>query len=184
MQTVIRIDGRELGDMAAAFRELSDAAQMRVMYRALNKGGDKGATQIKRVLRDETGLPARRVARHLRKQRAFPGGLRYIIHARGDHTKITVGNFGARQTRKGVSHKAWNRRQTADSAFMAGRVAFKRLGRARLPIKALYGPNVAREMERGASGSVLTTVTAGVVIPEAIRLTDREIRRVKGKYGL
>jgi hypothetical protein len=143
-------------------------------------------TRVRRVLAKETGLPFGRVGKALSKHKASAGSLTYTITARSQYFKITGGNFGARQVRKGVSHRAWGRRQVADGAFIPKgmSVAFKRLGPKRLPIKALYGPSIPREMIRGQSGAVIRQMVATVFIPRALHELRREIVRVKSKYGL
>lgn len=52
--------------------------------------------------------------------------------------------FGGRQTKKGVSHKAWGRRQVAKGAFIgnSGRTAFIR--RRNGKIRGAWGPGLAK----------------------------------------
>lgn len=59
--------------------------------------------------------------------------------------------FAPRQTKKGVTAKAWGKRKLYRHAFMAqmksGHMGiYRREGRERLPIKEMYGPSVPREM--------------------------------------
>ena len=186
MPVTLHIDASDLGDMAQAFRDIARDEKTKIIHRALNRTGDQAFTVVKRVLAKETGLKVGRVARHLKKNRAGPNLLRYEIEARGGYLTITKGNFGARQIRKGVSHKAWGRRQTADGAFIpkGRRVAFKRLSRARLPIKALYGPSIPREMVRGESDKAIRIKVAAVFIPRVLHETNRSIARAKRRHGL
>lgn len=180
----IKVDTREIAKVGQALSEVGLAVRERVLYRALNRTGDMATTQVKRTLAKETGLKVSRIGQALKKTRARPGFLTYAIDARGGFLKITTGNFGARQVRAGVSHKAWNRRQTAKGAFMVGRVAFKRLGRARLPIRALYGPAIPREMVRGHSEQVIQGMVATVFIPRTLHEIDRELKKAKARHGL
>ena len=55
-------------------------------------------------------------------------------------------NFSARQTKRGVSANAWRKRKVYKNSFIGnqGRTVFARVGKARLPIKALKGPSVPR----------------------------------------
>lgn len=186
MPVVLRIDASDLGDMAKAFRYVSLEARDKILYRALNRTGDQAFTAVKRVLSKETGLKIGRVARALNKRKAFTGRLAYEIVARGGFLKITAGNFGARQVRRGVSHRAWGRRQTAQGAFIPSgySVAFKRLGRERLPIRALYGPAIPREMVRGESDQAIRGKVRTVFIPRVLHETERAIASAKGRYGL
>ena len=186
MALVLKVDATDLGRMSRAFRDLSVEQRDRILYRALNRAGDQAFTQVKRVLAKETGLKVGRVAPALKKRRADLGRLRYEIDARGGHLKITGGNFGARQVARGVSHRAWGRRQVAEGAFVPkGRsVAFKRVRRSRLPIENLWGPAIPREMVRGKSGEAIRGKVATVFIPRVLHETERSIARAKARYGL
>lgn len=183
---VTKIDDSDLKAVGKALREVGDQTKTRILYRALNRAGDKSATQIKRVLAKETGLPVGRVGRALTKISASSGRLIYKIDAKGGYLKITAGNFKARQVRKGVSHGAWGRRQTAKGAFIPKgmSVAFKRLSKRRLPIKALYGPAIPREMVRGESRKVAPVMLKQVFVPEAMRQLDRELKAAAARHGL
>lgn len=180
----IRIDLSKLEDVGRALRDVANESRTRIIAMALNRTGDMAATQIKRVLVKETGLPAGRVGAALRKIRAGGGRLVYIIEAKSGWFPITSGNFGARETRKGVSHRAWGKSQTADGAFLAGSVAMTRVSKSRLPIKKLWGPNIAREMERGQSGPVAQATVRAVFIPRVLHEIDRSIKAAKARYGL
>jgi len=173
-----------LDKVARALEEVGREVRDKIIARALNRAGDMAATQIKRVLVKETGLRAGRVAAVMKKIRAGGSRIKFEIVVRDGWSTITAGNFGARETGVGVTHRAWGRSQTARGAFMAGGVAYTRQGPQRLPIKALYGPNIAREMERGQSLTVATATVGRVFIPRVLHEIDRDLQRVKGKYGL
>lgn len=199
--TVIKIDDRQLKDVGVALREVAEKNRTRIMYRALNRTGDMTYTKVKAVLVKETGLRPGRVSNALTKHKAGPGRLVYIIDGKGGFFKITKGNFGAKQigrsgrsmTRRmsksqgfGVMHHAWGRHQIADGAFIPKgmSVAFRRLGPKRLPIKALYGPAIPREMIRGKTGEVAPGVVQAVFIPRVMHEIDREIKAAKARHGL
>lgn len=186
MVFALKIEARDLGNMARAFRDVAEDERSRIIYRALNRTGDQSFTAVKRVLAKETGLKVGRVAAALKKTRAGPGLLTYQIDARGGYLTVTKGNFGARQTRKGVSHSAWGRRTLADGAFIPNghSVAYKRVGKGRYPIRALYGPAIPKEMIRGESDNAIRAKIATVFIPRVLHETNRSFAKVKGRYGL
>lgn len=179
-----RVDASGLEKVAKALQEVAEATRAKIISRALNRTGDQAATQMKRVLSKETGLRIGRVASVMKKIRAGGSRTRYEIIVRDKWTTITAGNFGAREVKMGVRHRAWGRSQTAKGAFIVGGVAYHRQGPERMPIKALYGPNIAKEMLRGESFKVAEAKVNEVFIPRVLHEIDRELQRVKGKYGL
>jgi len=174
----IRIDVRDdvlkrFGNKLAA---LGNGQARVIMSRALNHEGDKGRTQVKRALVKQTGMKYGLVTKAVRTIRSTPATLTYEIVARGNETNI--GLFAARQTAKGVSAAPWGVRRLFAHAFILGAhkgrqgvkgfqsgdtgVAFVRAGRARLPIKALYGPNLAREILKGESEAAFRASTSTI----------------------
>ena len=67
---------------------------------------------------------------------------------------MSLKEFGARQTAKGVSAAPWGKRRVFPHAFIAptlGGHVFIREGRSRLPIRKLWGPAIPREMVKDQS---------------------------------
>lgn len=68
------------------------------------------------------------------------------------HTRTTKESFGAAWSRQnpGGTHRTWNRAQLAVGGFMISgkKPLFKREGASKYPIAPLWGPNIAREVER------------------------------------
>jgi hypothetical protein len=69
--------------------------------------------------------------------------------------KFTYTQIGKRRTvtargRGGVSSSAFGKRRIYPGTFLnkAGTTAFKRVGKARLPIRPIWGPGIRREFER------------------------------------
>lgn len=118
----------------------------RVMMRALNRGGDQARTQVRRSLVRQTGIKYGLIHKALDTDRATPKNLVYKLVAVGNETNIAL--FGATQRKKGVSAAPWKKRRIFKGTFLVGSNVFKRKGKARLPIKAVYGPNIAREALR------------------------------------
>jgi hypothetical protein len=152
---------RRFGNQLAALG--SDRGAM-AMSRALNHEGQKAMTQIKRALAKQTGMKYGDLSNFTRAVPASPSTLSFGIRVSGRETNIAA--FGGRQTAAGVSAAPWGRRQLFAHAFMASAVkgaqglseataeggkmlAFMRLGRSRLPIRPIFGPNIAREALKG-----------------------------------
>jgi len=112
---------------------------------ALNKTGSTIVKTLRRDVAKDTGLKAKVISERLRVKKSTFNTLEFGVRVFGKW--FNLARFGAKQTKVGVSHKAWGRRQVSDGAFIAnnGRTVFARKGKERLPIKALPGPNPAIE---------------------------------------
>ena len=124
----------------------------KTLVTALNKVGAEVATQAKTELGNATGLKVGVVAKKIGKDKARRGDEKYTIRIKSRYLNLI--EFGARQTKKGVSAKAWGNRKLYKHAFMgSGRNSGKRLvfGKTRgnpKKLKALHGPSLPREFER------------------------------------
>jgi len=124
----------------------------KAMVTALNKVGAEVVTQAKRELKDATGLKAGVVAKKIKKDQARRGDEEYSIFIKSRY--LNVIEFGARQTKRGVSAKAWGKRKIYRGAFIGGgrnsgkRLVFKKLKDNPKRIEALHGPSLPREFHR------------------------------------
>ena len=101
--------------------------------------------------------------------------LTYTIEARGDY--LGLSHFSPRQFGYGVRAKPWGRRQKFDRAFLVGSLgnnAVVREGRARFPIRKLYGPAIPNEMLKDATREVFEAAQPAV-LAEAMRQIAREL---------
>jgi hypothetical protein len=133
------------------------------MSRALNHEGDKGRTQVKRALVKQTGIKYGAIDKAMATIRSTPATLAYRLKARGDETNIAW--FGGAQRQKGVSAAPWNKRRVFAHSFIVPRFgrAFIRISKTRLPIRWLYGPNLARELIKDYSAAVWRSGVANIV---------------------
>ena len=98
----------------------------KALVTALNKVGAEVVTQAKRELKDATGLKAGVVGKKIKKDKARKGDETYSIHIKSRY--LNVIEFGARQTKKGVSAKVWGKRRVYKGAFIgSGRNSGKQL---------------------------------------------------------
>ena len=88
----------------------------KAMVTALNKVGAEVFTQAKRELKDATGLKIGVVAKGLAKDKARRGDETYTIRIKSRYKNVI--EFGARQTKKGVSAKVWGKRRVYKHAFI------------------------------------------------------------------
>ena len=106
----------ELVNLERLLRETGNQAP-HAIRRAVNWAGDRSRTQVTRALVKQTSAKYGAVRKALRVVRANYGRLEYRIIATGAH--IPLRDFGARQTRKGVSAMVWGKRQVFPRLFIA-----------------------------------------------------------------
>ena len=121
------------------------------MVTALNKVGKEVVTQAKRELKEATGLKAGTVAKKITKDKARRGDEEYSIRIKSKYLNLI--EFNARQTKRGVSAKAWGNRKIYPGAFIgSGRnsgkqLVFKKV-RGSKQIRAVHGASLPREFVR------------------------------------
>jgi ADP-ribose pyrophosphatase YjhB (NUDIX family) len=124
----------------------------KALVTSLNKVGAEVVTQAKRELKEATGLKAGVIGKKIKKDKARKGDETYSIHIKSRY--LNAIEFGARQTKKGVSAKIWGVRKVYRGAFIgSGRnsgkqLVFKKSKTNPKRIKALHGASLPREFER------------------------------------
>ena len=88
----------------------------KALVTSLNKIGAEVFTQAKRELKDATGLKVGVVAKGLKKDKARRGDEEYTIRIKSKYLNLI--EFNARQTKRGVSAKAWDNRKIYRGAFV------------------------------------------------------------------
>ena len=124
----------------------------KALVTSLNKIGAEVFTQAQRELKDATGLKVGVVAKGLKKDKARRNDKTYTIKIKSRYKNVI--EFGARQTKKGVSAKVWGKRKVYRGTFIgSGRnsgkqLVFKKRKNAPKRIEALHGASLLREFER------------------------------------
>ena len=115
---------------------------------SLNKTGRTLFKEIKRDIAKDTGLKQKEVAERMSLEKSNRSTLFISIRMRGRWFNLI--RFKAKQFKKGVKARAWGESKLYRGAFIAnkGRTVFARISKARLPIKALVGPNPVVELEK------------------------------------
>ena len=120
-------------NMAKAMRNLGTVHKkyvQKALVTSLNKVGAEVVTQAKRELKEATGLKAGVVGKKIKKDKARKGDETYSIHIKSRY--LNVIEFGARQTKKGVSAKVWGKRRIYKNTFIgSGKDSGKQLVFAR-----------------------------------------------------
>jgi hypothetical protein len=163
MQLVINAKDQVLAKYGNQLAALGSGQARLAMSRALNHEGDKGRTQVKRALVKQTGIKYGAVDKAMATIRATPATLTYRLKARGNETNIAW--FGGAQRQKGVSAAPWNKRRIFAHSFIVPKFgrAFIRTSKKRLPIRWLYGPNLARELVKDTSAAAWQSGVANIV---------------------
>jgi hypothetical protein len=133
--------------------ELQEGVARQATARALNRTVEQAKTAMSKEIRQEFVLPAAKVNASLRIKRAqAAAGLLNLQAALESPAKrgrsLNLANFGARQTKKGVSFKIKRSgsRVVIPGSFLinGGKTVMIRVGKQRLPIKALQTIDVAQ----------------------------------------
>lgn len=125
--------------------DVHNAAVKKALPSTLNRTIAKVKTRVKRRISRTTGVPQKQITDlvHIGKASAQRPSASMSIRAR---TPNAI-RFGARETKKHLTVKTFKKRQSIKTGFIgnAGRTAFRREENAkRLPIRPVFGPNVAR----------------------------------------
>lgn len=150
-----------------------DALGKKVYPAALSSTLNKTATTVRaqgaRDIAAEMGISkVSRVKRDMKIHRATKKRLRSIVETQG--SPLSLMEFKARQTKKGVSHTAYGaKRRLLKGAFIAtmpkgGRHAFVRKTGTR-KIKKLWGPGIARTMGQEVVSDKMHRVIDEKLIP-------------------
>ena len=140
-------------DVAKQIKELHEDVANKATARALNATMAQAKTAMSREIRQKFVLSASKVNESLRVNKAVAKNGLFQMEASLESPSqrgrsLNLINFGARQTAKGVSVKISRDggRKLIPGAFIGndGRTVFKRVGKARLPIKALQTIDVAQ----------------------------------------
>lgn len=140
-------------DVSQRIKELHEDIATKATARALNATMAQAKTAMSREIRQKFVLSASKVNQALKVNKAIAKGGLFQMEASLESPSqrgrsLNLINFAARQTAKGVSVKISRDggRKLIPGAFIGndGRTVLKRVGKARLPIKALQTIDVAQ----------------------------------------
>lgn len=170
----------KLPRFGSALQQIGDGRARMVLARAVNHTGRKALTAVRRGLVQQTSAPRKAVvSATVGKGSATKGfgPISYVISAA--HKPLSLKIFKPRQDASGVTAKVWRQNKSFRSAFivqsLGGHVS-RRVGRARLPIRQLYGPSMATELIKDESRAAFQRV-----IRELPPRVNHELARVLPK---
>ena len=180
----VDVETRGLDD---AFVVLSPRDAKRVIAKALSKTAKTGRTKASRVVGREFSIRATAVKSSLSSVDANRNDLRSEIRASGNRLPLLQAAKGIRQTKRGVSAKAYGERQRYRGAFIStmdagNRGVFKRATSngvrvGRLPVRQLWGPSVPQALSSEAVKEPLIQQLNDDATRNVNRNIDRELRR-------
>jgi hypothetical protein len=173
----------DLEQAKAMLAGMSSKRFSRAMNTAVNDTGRQTLTFAARSVAKEAGLTAGATRRQFGLRRSTPATLTATVRATGFAIRLI--EFKARQTRRGVTANAWGQRKLYPKSFIATmrsghRQVFVRKGRARLPIKALWGPSVPGVMAQDAIHSAIESHAAERLQTNIGRQIDRALFAATG----
>lgn len=145
MVAEVRFDASDFVTLGRAFRNLPGDIKVKAMNRAMRRMRDMARTRIVKRSAERVDLPQSRV-RKITTAYFNAGGNTIDITEKSGW--ISLYDLGATQTSRGVRVRA---RGSYRSAFIAKmqsghRGVMKRVGKERVPIRELYGPNPAHDV--------------------------------------
>jgi len=135
----------DFGQVERMFRHMPGVVE-KAATRSLNRTNDQVAVVARRMIAKDMGIPVKAVRAGMFRIKAMRHKLSASTVARG--RPLNLIRFKARQTKKGVSASAWGKRKVYKGTFIGnqGRTVFKRTGKSRTPIKAVWGPSIPKTM--------------------------------------
>jgi hypothetical protein len=131
--------------------------------RSLNRVGGKVNTQVLRYVSKKVGQTQKML-----KHRGFFARVNSNIKTLTTQVRVVYGaipmkDFNPRQTKQGVTAKAWGKRKVYKDTFIVeelGHHVFVRKGKERLPIKKVYGANPASVAKSAELALIVNKVIA------------------------
>ena len=147
MNVIIRDLDQQRILFEAMVRRAGEENAKRAFSRALTHEGRKTYTAVRRELRQQTSIPRAVITAGTKFKPSTVSTLRTVIEGRG--SELPLRHFAPKQFKFGVRAKVWGEFQRYPSAFLVRAYngdAFVRQGKARFPIKRMWGPSIAKEL--------------------------------------
>ncbi|HEY8126145.1 MAG TPA: hypothetical protein VIF88_12095 [Methylocystis sp.] len=145
--------------------------------RGLNEGGNKVRTQVQHALQRQTGLVKyKSVTSRVQTISASPSKLNYQIIAMG-RPAIPIKEFRVKLGPHGVVAFPWAKEHDFKRSFVGnGRVSgafMARKGKERFPVRRLFGPSLAKELDKDESAEAFNSGASAFVPPAIEKHLDK-----------
>jgi hypothetical protein len=173
----------DLEQAKALLANLSSKRFSRAMNTAVNDTGRQTMTYAARSVAKEAGLAVGATRKQFALRRSTPATLTATVIGAGASMRLI--EFQARQTKRGVTARAWGTRKLYPRSFIATmrsglRQVFVRKGKKRLPIKQLWGPSVPGVMAQEAVHSAIEEHAGARLQTNIARQIDRALFAATG----
>ena len=150
----VKSDARKLSKLLTK-RQRKDIP--RILTQALNRTATQVQSGAVKSVAKETGLKQKDVKAAFKRTKANFRRLTATVAASGRH--LNLARFAARQTRRGVTAKAWGKRKLYRGTFIGntGRTVFVRSKR-KGGIRGVWGPSIPRTMLQRATRDAINDV--------------------------
>jgi hypothetical protein len=127
-----------------------------------------------------TGLTQTKLRPYIIMNRATYSTLQSVVKV-FSHT-FNIASFSSRQTKRGVSSNAWSVHRVYPGTFLinGGKTAMVRVGKARKPIRPVWGPRLSKEF----ADSKTTGPLEQMVATDFPRELKHELDFALGRVGL
>jgi hypothetical protein len=176
-------------DFTRDLSKVFDQAKLRSIYaiaKAMDEVGNKTKTQVIRSVARQAGVSYGKAKSVIRSQQAMgTGNGEYKIIAQD--VTLSLKEFGARQTKLGVSAAPWRKRRVFSHTFVGpnGHVFVRGFGGERrvrrLPIYKLWGPNIPKEMIKDETEQTFHLVSSRLLGPALEKWLAREVAALATK---
>lgn len=139
----IDISARIIGDkeLAAALARLSSHDIPKAVRAGVREASKKGRVTLAQAIGQRYSLKAARIKQDVSPPRFSADGMTGVITT--SRKPITAMQFGARQTRTGLSMAIFRGERTVvKSGFIAKGLPFRRRGKERMPLSVILGPSI------------------------------------------
>lgn len=167
-QVGIKVDALEYLAKSRVFHRMPETIRTTVLSRAFRAVSKSTESRVVKSVAAGTNMRQKDVRATIHTSHGA-GGVDLVCRSKW----IRLTDLGAaKQTRVGVWVRGWGTHKSAFLIKSRNNWAYARVGKARLPIKALWGPNPAQfiNKHRGDYEALLASETERVLLPEVERL--------------
>ena len=166
------------------YDQVHNAAVDKALPSALNRALGLTKTRVKRRIAQKTGVAQKQITGLIRERKASRNSLQASMTIRAKTPNAI--RFGAKEQRRALSHRSFRKVIKNKTGFIgnSGRTAFRREPSAkRLPIRPVYGPNVARAFGAPKNMAVYQRFARIVLAREFNKRLEDFSKQIKRKRG-
>ena len=130
-------------DLFKYYDDVHNAAVNKAVSSSINRTLSKLRTRIKRRISQSTGVPQKNITQFMKVRKAGGPRPQGSISISG-RTPNAI-HFNAKEQKKALSHRSFRKTIKTKTGFIAkGKALRRKPNSKRLPVRPVYGPNIAR----------------------------------------